>query len=212
MKPLGTYFMISQVTLGLLLVRAITPVSALLIIPTQIVAGIAAAGVVDGLLPGPLSVGNTLGNGTSVSQGLFLEMFLTAQLVLTVYFLAVEKHRSTFLAPVGIGISVFIAHLAGTRFTGTSVNPARSFGPAVITGFPGYHWIYWLGPTLGALLSFSVYTLMKRLEYDTANPGQDAADEDVAAIEAEIKARPDGARNSSTVEDRLHPMSAASAV
>ncbi|KAL7926525.1 aquaporin-like protein [Trichoderma austrokoningii] len=112
-------------------------------------------------------------------------MFLTAQLVLTVYFLAVEKHRSTFLAPVGIGVSVFIAHMAGTNFTGTGINPARSFGPAVVTGqFRHYHWIYWLGPCLGALLSFAVYALLKGLEYQIANPGQDAGDPETANEEA----------------------------
>lgn len=109
-------------------------------------------------------------------------MFLTSQLVLTVYFLAVEKHRATFLAPIGIGISVFIAHICGTNYTGTSINPARSFGPAVITGFAGYHWIYWLGPLLGSLLSFVVYSLFKWLEYWTANPGQDADDVEKAQV------------------------------
>ncbi|KAL6901389.1 aquaporin-like protein [Trichoderma evansii] len=173
------------VTLGLVLVRAVTPLRALIIVPTQIVAGIAAAAVVSGLLPGYFDVTNGLGSSTNTAQGLFIEMFLTAQLVLTVYFLAVEKHRATFLAPVGIGVSVFIAHMAGTNFTGTGINPARSFGPAVVTGkFPGYHWIYWLGPCLGALLSFVVYTLLKVLEYPIANPGQDAGDPETANEEA----------------------------
>lgn len=153
--------------------------------PTQIVAGIAAAAMVSALLPGHLDVTNSLGSGTSTAQGLFIEMFLTAQLVLTVYFLAVEKHRSTFLAPVGIGVSVFIAHMAGTGLTGTGINPARSFGPAVVTGrFREYHWIYWLGPCLGALLSFAVYSLLKGLEYQVANPGQDAGDPETANEEA----------------------------
>jgi aquaporin related protein len=151
-------------------------VRALFIVPTQIVAAIAAAAAVDGLLPGPLLVANKLANGTSITQGLFLEMFLTAQLVITVYFLAVEKHRATFLAPVGIGLSLFIAHIAGTNFDGTSVNPARSFGPAVITGFTGYQWIFWLGPFMGAGLAFVVYSTLKWLEYQTANPGQDSDD------------------------------------
>lgn len=165
------------VTVGLLLVGAVKPLRALMIIPTQIVAGIAAAAVTRALLPGPLLVANALAPGVSISRGLFLEMFLTAQLVLTVYFLAVEKHRATFLAPIGIGISVFMAHMCGTNYTGTSINPARSFGPAVVSGnFVGYHWIYWLGPILGSLLSFVVYTLFKMLEYWTANPGQDDDD------------------------------------
>lgn len=174
-----------KVTLGLVLVGAVKPLRALIIVPMQIVAGIAAAAVVSGLLPGHLDVTNSLGSDTRIVQGLFIEMFLTAQLVLTVYFLAVEKHRSTFLAPVGIGVSVFIAHMAGTNFTGTGINPARSFGPAVVNGsFRGYHWIYWLGPCLGALLSWSVYTLLKGLEYQIANPGQDAGDPETANEEA----------------------------
>ncbi|OTA05447.1 Major intrinsic protein, aquaporin-2 [Trichoderma parareesei] len=173
------------VTLGLVLVGAVKPLRALYIFPSQLIAAIAAAAVTDGLLPGPLGVTNGLGSGTSGVQGLFIEMFLTAQLVLTVYFLAVEKHRATFLAPVGIGVSVFIAHMAGTNFTGTGINPVRSLGPAIVTGnFHGYHWIYWLGPVLGALLSFGVYTLLKMLEYQVANPGQDAGDPEEANEEA----------------------------
>ncbi|PHH64295.1 hypothetical protein CDD81_4779 [Ophiocordyceps australis] len=164
------------VTLGLVLVGAVKPLRGAMVFIAQLAAGIAAAAVVDGLLPGPLGVANSLSNGTSIVQGIFLEMFLTAQLVLCVYFLAVEKHRATFLAPLGIGISCFIAHIALTNYTGTSINPARSFGPAVITGFVTYHWIYWLGPFMGSLLAFVVYSLLKWLDYTTANPGQDDDD------------------------------------
>lgn len=101
-------------------------------------------------------------------------MFLTCQLVLTVYLVAVEKHRSTYLGPVAVGVALFIAHIAGTNYTGTSVNPVRSLGPAVIVGFTHYHWIYWIGPLLGTLLAFAIYFVLKWLDYQTANPGQDA--------------------------------------
>jgi aquaporin rerated protein, other eukaryote len=75
--------------------------------------------------------------------GLLIETILSAQLVLTVYMVAVEKHKSTFLAPLAIGFTLFTAHLAGIHFTGASLNPARSFGPDLITmNFPSYHWIY----------------------------------------------------------------------
>ncbi|KJZ75175.1 hypothetical protein HIM_05369 [Hirsutella minnesotensis 3608] len=168
------------VTLALVLAKQVTPLCALLILPAQLVGSIAASAVVLGLLPGPLRVANSLSSGINVAQGLFLEMFLTAQLVLAVYFLAVEKHRATYLAPVGIGIALFIAHMAGTDYTGTSVNPARSFGPAVLTGFVSYHWIFWLGPFLGAVLAFGVYSFFKWLDYSAANPGQD--DDDIERV------------------------------
>jgi aquaporin related protein len=152
----------------------VKPIRAGLIVIAQLVAAIAAAAVVDGLLPGPLTVTNKLGPNVKVVQGLFIEMFLTAQLVIVVYLLAVEKHRSTHLAPLGIGIAVFICHMVGVSLTGTSVNPARSFGPAVVEGnFAGYHWIYWVGPALGSLLAYGLYSLVLFLGYLSANPGQD---------------------------------------
>lgn len=79
----------------------------------QLLAGLAAAGLVSGLFPGPLKVATTLRPGTRVVQGLFLEMFLTAQLVFVIIMLASEKHKSTHLAPVGIGIAFFVTELCG---------------------------------------------------------------------------------------------------
>lgn len=65
-----------------------------------------------------LAVENTLAKDTNVARGLFIEMFLTAFLVFTIFMLAAEKHRATFIAPIGIGLALFIGHLAGVRFTG----------------------------------------------------------------------------------------------
>ena len=101
------------VTLGLCLVGAVPYMRGLLTTISQILGGIAAAGVVAVLFPGPLTVKTTLRPGTSLSQGLFIEMFLTAQLVFTIFMLAAEKHKGTFIAPVGIGLSLFIAELSG---------------------------------------------------------------------------------------------------
>ena len=58
-------------------------------------------------------VKTTLATGTSVTQGLFIEMFLTCQLIISVLMLAAEKSKTTFIAPVGIGLSFFVAELAG---------------------------------------------------------------------------------------------------
>lgn len=66
----------------------------------------------------------------------------------------------------------------GAYFTGGSLNPARSFGPDVVAGsFPPYHWIYWVGPTLGALLAAGYYRFVKLFDYEEVNPGQDAKSE-----------------------------------
>lgn len=74
-----------------------------------------------------------------------IEMFMTAMLIFTIFMLAAEKHKGTFLAPVGIGLALFIAELSSAYYTGGSLNPARSFGPCVVLHvFPGYHWIYWV--------------------------------------------------------------------
>jgi aquaporin related protein len=64
--------------------------------------------------------------------------------------------------------------LTGVYFTGGSLNPARSFGPAVVNvSFSHYHWIYWLGPVLGSVVAAGFYKFIKILEYETANPDQD---------------------------------------
>lgn len=74
-----------------------------------------------------------------------------------------------FIAPIGIGLALFIAQLVAMPFTGASLNPARSFGAAVATHhFPGYHWIYWIGPLAGSALAAGFYKLVKVLEAETA--------------------------------------------
>jgi aquaporin related protein len=95
------------------LIGAVGWLKAALLIVTQILAAIAAAAVVSGLFPGPLAVRTTLSRNTSVVHGLFIEVFLTFELIFCIFMLAAEKHRSTFLAPLGIGLALFIAELAG---------------------------------------------------------------------------------------------------
>ena len=75
--------------------------------------GIVAAALVSCLTPGDLPVATTLSHGTSTAQGLFIEMFLTAMLIITVLMLAAEKNKATFIAPVGIGLALFVCELAG---------------------------------------------------------------------------------------------------
>jgi aquaporin related protein len=140
--------------------------------------------------------------------------------------LAVEKSKTTFLAPVSIGLALFIAEMSckslqphsssshigcfltysAVYYTGGSLNPARTFGPCVVEGkFAGSHWIYWLGPILGSLLAVAFYSLLKFLEFSTANPGQDFDD-----LEDELF-QPASDEHAATAEDVRRPNVAAAA-
>lgn len=103
------------------LIGAVPWIKAALLIAAQMCGAMAAAGVVSATFPGPLSVRTGLGGGTSIVRGLFIEMFLTAQLVFCIFMLAAEKHRSTFIAPIGIGLALFIAELAGECSNGIAL-------------------------------------------------------------------------------------------
>ena len=189
-----------QVTLGLCMAGALPWSRGLVFFPVQLIGGIVAAALVSCMFPGDIArVNTTLSPNTSIVQGVFIEMFLTCELVLAVLMLAVEKSKDTFIAPIGIGLALFVAEIAGESalslrllryrqgilltiarigvyYTGGSLNPTRSFGPAVVsTSFPGYHWIYWVGPLLGAAISAGYYRLAKAMNYEEANPDQDSA-------------------------------------
>jgi aquaporin related protein len=129
----------------------------------HIVGAIAASAILLGLLPGTLNVTPSLAVGTNKAQGVFIEMFITAALCLSVLMLVFEK--TAVLAPIQIGLTLFACHLWAVPFTGAAMNTARAFGPSVVTGFNTNHWIYWLGPFLGALLASAIYYLLKWLNY-----------------------------------------------
>ncbi|RAL58316.1 hypothetical protein DID88_006428 [Monilinia fructigena] len=85
-------------------------------------------------LPEPIWCCYLTRSGTSLGQGFVIETITTAVLIFTIIMLAVEKHRATFIAPIGIGMALFVAHMIAIPLTGASLNPARSFGPAAILG------------------------------------------------------------------------------
>jgi glycerol uptake facilitator-like aquaporin len=61
------------------------------------------------------------------------------------------------LAPLVIGFTIVVDHLVGVPITGAGMNPARSFGPALMAGAWDNHWIYWIGPLVGAALAAWIY-------------------------------------------------------
>lgn len=73
-----------------------------------------AGGVVNAVFPGNIAAVNThLGPHVNTAQGLFAEMFFTSFLVFVILMLAVEKSRVTFVAPIGIGLALFVAEIPG---------------------------------------------------------------------------------------------------
>ena len=110
----------------MVLIGAISIVRGILLFIIQVVAGIVAAYIVQALFQGELAVSTTLGGGTTIAQGVILEMVLTAQLVFTIFMLAAEKHQGNFIAPVGIGLSLFIAELVGKSY---SIHQTFPFSP-----------------------------------------------------------------------------------
>lgn len=105
-----------QVTLALFLVGGLPFIRSVLVIISQLLGGIAAAAVVSSLFPGPMAVETTLESGTTPVQGLFIEMFLAAELVFVIIMVAAEKHKGTYMAPVAIGLTFFLTQLVGMCF------------------------------------------------------------------------------------------------
>ncbi|XP_034039491.1 aquaporin-1-like [Thalassophryne amazonica] len=150
------------VTLGLLASCQISVFKAIMYIIAQMLGSALASGIVYGTRP---STTDTLGlntlNGVTPSQGVGIELLATFQLVLCVIAVT-DKRRSdvTGSAPLAIGLSVCLGHLAAISYTGCSINPARSFGPALILNDFTNHWVFWVGPICGGVTAALLYDFL----------------------------------------------------
>jgi aquaporin-4 len=89
----------------------------------------------------------------SVSSAFAIEALLTFFLVLVIFMTALHKKASPGMHGLSIGGMIFLIHLVAVPLTGASVNPARTFGPALISGFWEFHWLYWAAPILGGIIA-----------------------------------------------------------
>ncbi|MQL80254.1 hypothetical protein Taro_012714 [Colocasia esculenta] len=98
-------------------------------------------------------------SGLSELQGVVMEIIITFALVYTVYATAADPKKGSLgtVAPIAIGFIVGANILAAGPFSGGSMNPARSFGPAVVSGDFSGNWVYWVGPLIGGALAGLVY-------------------------------------------------------
>nr|ACR38894.1 aquaporin-like protein [Apopellia endiviifolia (species B)]ACR38903.1 aquaporin-like protein [Apopellia endiviifolia (species B)] len=148
------------VTFGLILGGHITVLRGFLYWIGQLLGAVAASLVLKWLIVTgePIAV-HGLGAGVSVWGGLVLEIVLTFALVFVVYATAVDPKKGSIgvIAPLVIGFTVLAGHFIGVPYTGASMNPARSFGPALVNLNFVNHWIYWVGPFIGAAIATLVY-------------------------------------------------------
>ncbi|MBA0841600.1 hypothetical protein Goarm_004084 [Gossypium armourianum] len=100
-----------------------------------------------------------LSSGVSTWNALIFEIVMTFGLVYTVYATAVDPKKGDLgiIAPIAIGFIVGANILAGGAFDGASMNPAVSFGPAVVSWTWTNHWVYWVGPFIGAAIAAIIY-------------------------------------------------------
>lgn len=133
-------------------------------VPGYLAAQLAGAAAAAGTLAllfgtGPEALGATLPAG-SAAQSLGLEILLSAVLMFVITAVATDTRAVGELAALAIGATVAVDALWGGPVSGASMNPARSFGPALLAGAWQHHWIYWLGPLLGTAAGASAYRLL----------------------------------------------------
>lgn len=139
------------VTLGLAMGGHITLIRSLLYWIIQCFASALACLSLNYVTGGLTTPIHCLPKGVDPLQGLVMEVILTFSLLFTIYTTIVDPKKGPlqtqgiFLTGLVVGANIF----AGGLFSGASMNPARSFGPALISWNWADHWIYWVGPLIG---------------------------------------------------------------
>ena len=165
------------ITLGVFLSKRMSAKDALMYIVFQVIGGLLGAAILytlvtsagtDFALAGAGLGSNDLQSGVSVAGGLIAEIVFTCVFVLVVLGATASDNESTGkFAGLVIGLSLILVHLVCIRYTGTSVNPARSFGPALFAQLAGGPatalsnlWIFIVGPFAGAVLASCIWKVI----------------------------------------------------
>lgn len=155
------------VTTGLLVARRISGVDAFVYIVAQLAAACLAMVAIKAIIPA--SVGNLVSWGTPLvsgrvtfGQAIALEAIMTFFLMGAVMGTAVAKNARK-VGGFAIGLTAFVGIMISAPLTGGALNPARAFGPAMMSGTMTGHAVYWIGPMIGAILAAALwgYVLLK---------------------------------------------------
>lgn len=151
------------VTGAMLVTRRIEPPLAGFYVVAQLAGATLAAALCRGIFP-PAAVREAFlgiplpAPWVSIGTLLLVEFILTFLLVISVFGTAVEERGSGVkIGAFGIGLTVTFDILAGGPITGASMNPARSFGPALVLGVWDWHIYYWIAPLAGAIAAALLY-------------------------------------------------------
>ena len=148
------------VTIPMMITKKISVQDGIGYIIFQLIGAVVAAFSLKAILP---EIGAKVNFGTqggpsellnsSIASGIAVEIILTFFLVTVIFLTAVHKKAAAGIHGISIGGIVFLLHLVGVPLTGASMNPARTFGPAVVSGFWELHWLYWVAPIIGGIIA-----------------------------------------------------------
>lgn len=146
------------VTLSMAVGGHITLFRSALYIVAQLLGSLAACFLLRWLTGGLATPVHALAAGVGPLQGVVAEIVFTFSLLFVIYATIIEpKKLLPGAGPLLTGLLVGANSVAGAVLSGASMNPARSFGPAVASGVWTHHWVYWIGPLAGGPLAVLVY-------------------------------------------------------
>jgi MIP family channel proteins len=152
------------VTVSFLVSCEIDLIRALCYIGMQLLGAISGSSLLKFLAP-PHAQGNlglnTITKGVTISQAIIVESITTFMLCYTVHAIC-DKRREDIggSKALAVGLSIIVGALFGGPYTGASMNPARSFGPAAVINSWENHWVYWVGPLTGSVVAAIMYTFI----------------------------------------------------
>ncbi len=148
------------VTMGLYLAQRISGKTILPYILSQITGALIASILLHLLFPTHETLGATMPAG-SLTQSWMLEVMLTTALMLVILIVTMQASKNSIMPALAIGSVIALAALFAGPISGASMNPARSLGPAVVSGNIADLWLYLSAPILGAVIAVFICACTK---------------------------------------------------